>query len=177
MFAEVPGIVSSWFVAHSIDANVVEGVEEHVAQDNFGPGTANRVAFVPAEGPYEIVEAQFPGDGATGRQLSNILIELEVYIAAFDQANPKRDLMHMRQAIALYEAIEQAMQHAYPGSFHLSAPGLNNKKRHLRHGVELVASLVVNTPIFDVASPSATATPLPGEPKPAAVEEEEEEEP
>jgi hypothetical protein len=140
-------------------------------QDNYGPGTGNRVAVVPTEGPYELKEATHIGESivdgvAQPRQLVDMMVSLEIHFAGYDQTADD-DLLHMRQAVGLLEAVVQALQHSYYGAYDLSDPTLNMDKKHLRHGVELIATLTINVPLFDVVSSAAVANPKPGEPKPA----------
>ncbi len=167
MFVKLIDDVRAWFVLRGLDASVVDGLESRNAQTNFGPGSANRVAFVPAS-PVEIIDApRYIGEDDDGRrQLVNMLFAYEVSFAGYDRDNPERDLAHRHVCVDLFEATAQSLQRSAFGMHQWSAARWEDTRKHGRHGAELVVALTVNIPIFDTASPMAAPAPKPGAPKP-----------
>lgn len=156
----------TWFTAIGLDSAVVEGAEARAAQDNYGPGTANRVVFAVAP-DVEIVPPRMIGEDDTGtRQLLNANVAIEVSIAAYDASAPERDLAHRALCLAIYEKVVQGVQRAYWGGHEWRGARWNDTRKHGLHGRELVALLVVNVPVHDAGDVLATPSPVPGEPKP-----------
>jgi hypothetical protein len=166
MFVEIVDAVRDWFTLRSIESAVVDGVESRSEQTNFGD-YVNRVAFVPAN-PVGVAPPLFIGEGEDGRrQIVNAMFAFEVSFHGYDKTKPTRDLAHRHVCFDLWEATAQAVQRAYFGVHEWTGAQWTTDRKHGRHGAELVATLVLNVPLFDTASPSATPTPMPGLPKPA----------
>ena len=166
MFVKILDDVRAWFAARGIDATVDEEVEALLAQDNYGPGTANRVVFVTAS-PMGVGEPMQIGEDEDGaRQLLNATYNFEVHFAGYDPAAPNRVLAHRRQCIALFEAVEQAVHRSACGLYEWGSATWTDARKHARHGAELVVPLTLNVPLFDVDPVVASPSPVPGEPKP-----------
>lgn len=182
MFVEIVDIIRQRFAERGFtEVTVVEGQESRNAQANFGAGSANRVAFVPAKEPIAIIPPTFIGEGdldeagEARRQLWNMMFKYEVSFAGFDANNPERDLAHRRKCVDLFEVTTQEIQRAYHGAYGWSSATWADEKKHVRHGAELIATLTINVPIFDISSKAAIPGAVPGQPKPVepfeAVEE------
>lgn len=166
MFVAIVDAVRDWFALREIAAAVVDGIDSRSEQTNFGD-SMNRVAFVPSADPIGIVPPLFIGEGADGkRQLLNTLFVYEVSFVGYDKARADRDLAHRAVCFDLWEATAQAVQRAYYGVHEWTGAKWTTERQHGRHGAELVATLVLNIPLFDTASPSASPSPKPGDPKP-----------
>lgn len=167
MFVQLVDDCRTYFAARGIDAIVDDGIDARAAQTNYGPGTANRVVFEPSEDPMEILAPLRLGEDDTGaRQLINPIFVFNVYVAGFDPNANGRDLLHRRACFALWEAVVQSVQRSYYGVAEWRSARWSLEKRHVVHGAELVATLALNIPLFDVASAIAMPTPKPGAPKP-----------
>lgn len=170
MFVQIVDDVRAWFQARGIDARVDEGAEARAAQSNFGPGSANRVVFTPADDPLEIFAPTHVGeDDERPRQLINPIFVFEVAFAGYDARNASRDLCHRRVCFDLWEATVQATQRAYYGAHEWRGARWSKEKKHIVHGAELLATLAINVPLFDAPVRTATPRPIPGAPKPAEV--------
>ncbi len=169
MFVDIVADVAAWFVLRGLDASVVDGAQSRAAQSNYA-GSANRVAFVPSKEPLAILdEPTHIGEDDTGkRQLLNVQFVYEVSFAGYDSANPERDLAHRHVCFDLFEATVQAVQRSYFGAHRwTSARWDEDTGTQGNHGAELIATLTLNIPLFDIVSPLAAPTPIVGEPKPA----------
>lgn len=169
MFVEIVDNVRDWIDLRGIDAAVVDGVGCRNDQTNFGTHLC-RIAFEPIP-EVGISPPLFIGENDDGaRQIVNTLFGFEVSFIGFDKTKQERDLAHRHVCFDLWEATVQAVQRAYYGVHEWTGAKWTLDRKHLRHGAELVATLVLNIPLFDTASPSAAPNPLPGEPKPATTE-------
>jgi hypothetical protein len=149
------------------EVSVDEGIRARVSQENYGDGSANRVAFVPAVDPMSVVAPTFIGEGdGVKRQLWNVLFVYDVAFAGFDADNPERDLAHRRRCFDLWEVVAQAIHADYYGSYEWTSARWTLDRKDGVHGAELVATLVLNIPLFDRADSIASPGPVPGEPKP-----------
>lgn len=169
MFRAIVDHVRDWLVSHDVTAHVDEGREALVAQDNYGPGTANRVVFVAAKDPIPLIPPTQMGegeaeDGSARRQLANLMFAFDIHVAAFDPSG--RDLAHRGAALDLAEKVVQGMHHAAWGLIEWRPWRWNDERTHGRHGAELVVSFAINLPLFDVADKIATPSPRLGQPKP-----------
>jgi hypothetical protein len=166
MFVEIVDAVRDWIELRAIDAAVVDGLGCRNDQTNFGDHM-NRVAFEPSS-DVGVAPPMFIGEDVDGkRQLVNTLFAYEVSFFGFDKTKPERDLAHRHVCFDLWEATAQAVQRSYFGVHEWTGAKWSLDRKHGRHGAELVATLVLNVPLFDTASQSATPNPRPGEPKPA----------
>jgi hypothetical protein len=168
MFTLVADIVRDWAAARGFGSEVVvdAGPEARNQQLNFAAGF-ERIVVAPSEAPMQVVPAMRIGEDDDGRrQLLNVMVPLEVVFTAFDETQPYVHTAHEAQCFALWELAAQAMQHAYFGVHEWSSPKWSQPRKHMSHGAELVVTLSLNVPLFDVESPSATPSPVPGEPKP-----------
>lgn len=166
MFVAIVDVVRDWFALREIDATIVDGVESRNEQTNFGDGV-NRVAFVPSSDPIAVTPPLFIGDDDDGRrQLWNAIFVYDVSFEGYDKALPSRDLAHRQICFDLWEATAQALQRAYHGVHEWTGAKWSTERKHGRHGAELIATLTLNIPLFDTASPSAAPAPKPGQPKP-----------
>lgn len=168
MFVQIVDDVRDWFALRGIDAAVVDGVGSRNDQTNFGD-SMNRVAFEPAP-DVDVTPVMFIGEDGDGkRQLVNTLFAYEVSFIGYDKARPERDLAHRSVCFDLWEATAQAVQRSYYGVHEWTGAKWTTERKNGRHGAELIATLVLNVPLFDVASQSAAPSPRPGQPKPAPV--------
>jgi hypothetical protein len=172
MFVEIVDVVRDYLTAAGLQAEVVDGIDSRDAQVDFGRFPDGRVAFVPVPGPIAITEPKFIGegdeddDGRVRRQLLNVMFAYEVSVAGYDIDNAERDLAHRHACFDLWERVVQAMQAAYYGSHEWTVARWEDARKYGRHGAELVATLTVNLPIFDVTYPTASPEPVAGDPKP-----------
>lgn len=173
MFLKILDDLRAAFIARDFtEVEIAEGIESRNEQSNFGAGSANRIAFVPAKDmqiipPTHIGDQDVEGDPErVKRQLFNVMFAFDVYFAGFDADHPERDLAHRRKCFDIWEVTAQEIQRLYAGAFEWSSPQWNDDKKHIRHGAELVATLVLNIPIFDRDWVIAKPSPKPGEPKP-----------
>jgi len=170
MFVQIVEDVRDWFAERHIDAAVVDGVGSRADQTNFG-ASVNRVAFEPAA-DIAIAEPLLIGEDDTAkRQLLNPLFTYEVSFIGYDKTRPERDLAHRHVCFDLWEATAQALQRSYYGVHEWTGAKWTLDRKHGRHGAELVATLAMNIPLFDVTYETATPAPKPGEPKPAEDED------
>jgi hypothetical protein len=168
MFLAIVDTVRARLTARGFtDIVVDEGIEARIEQSNFGAGGANRVVFTPAP-EIEIIPPMRIGEDTDGgpRQLLNTLFTYEVAIAAHDPDQPERDLAHRHKAYDIWELVVQEVQLAYPGVSAWTAARWSLEKRHLVFGAELIATLVINVPLFDVRSGIGYPSAKPGAPKP-----------
>lgn len=168
MFIKLIDDLRTAFAAREFDeVEIVEGIESRTEQSNYGDGSANRIAFVPAKDPMQIVPPAFIGDGDdTRRQLFNVMFPFDVSFAGYDADNPERELAHRRKCFDMFEVTAQEVQRLYFGAHSWTSCAWNDDKKHIRHGAELIATLVLNIPIFDRSWAIGTPAPKPGEPKP-----------
>lgn len=165
MFVEIVDIVRQRFKDRELPISVVEGIESRNAQIEDGP--QNRVAFVPSAQPIPIVAPMFIGEGdEEKRQLWNAKVAYDVSFNGFDESNPDRDLAHRRRCLDLFEVTAQEIHRAYAGQEEWSSARWDDSKKHVRHGAELVATVTLNIPIFDIPYASATPRGVPNQPKP-----------
>lgn len=164
MLVQIVDDVRRWFINHGITAAVDEGVEARNEQLNHQG--AGRVVFAVANPIESIAPTHIGEDDSARRQLLNALLPINVYFAGFDWSQAGRDFAHRRVCLALWEATVQAVQFAYHGAHSWGAANWSDPRKELRHGAELVATLTLNVPLFDVGGVFATPTPVPGDPKP-----------
>lgn len=166
MFQRIVDDVREYFAAHDVTAFVDEGPEALVAQDNYGPGTSNRVVFVASKDPIAFAAPiQIGEDEDLHRQLCVTRFLFDVHIAGFDPDQP-RDLAHRGVCYALLEQTVRAIHGAYWGNLEWLGASWNDARRHARHGAELVATFTLNVPLFDTKSALAHPDPKVGTPKP-----------
>lgn len=168
MFLQIVETIRTRFAARGLNnISIVDGLASEVQQANFGGGGANRVAFVPAT-DIAIIPPTRVGEDTDGspRQLLNTLFTFEVHIAGWDSDNPDRDLAHRHKAYDIWELVVQEVQLAYGGAIEWTGARWNLDKKHLPFGAELIATLVINVPLFDVRYVPATGHAKYPEPKP-----------
>lgn len=166
MFDQLADIVRAWVLKRGLGVVVDEGAEALKAQTNYGAGSSNRIVFVPAKDPIQVIDPTHIG--GEPRQLWNTMFVFEVWIAGFDSDNPDRDFAHRARCYQLWEATAQALHKGYYGAYAWASARWADERIHGRHGAELVATLALNIPLSDMESDSAKPAPLPGQPKPAA---------
>lgn len=166
MFVQIIDDVRATFKARGITADVLEGVDARAQQ--FGDASPEgRVCFVPIQ-EIEVEAPRFVGEDDTGvRMLWNTLFGYEVSFLAFDRDQPERDVAHRKACYDLWEATTQAIHAAYNGMYHWTGARWNDSRVYQRHGAELLATLTLEVPLFDLASVLAAPKPKPGQPKPA----------
>jgi len=172
MFVQLVDIVRARLADRGFtDVTVVDGIESRNDQTNFGDGgSANRVAFVPAADPLEILAPRFIGEGDDGefgakRQLFNVNFVFDVFFAGYVPTS-ERELDHRRRCFDLWEVVAQEVQRAYWGAHEWTGARWTDTRKQGRFGAELAATLVLNIPIFDTSLTIATPGPVPGLPKP-----------
>lgn len=176
MFVEIIADVRDYFEEREIDAEVAEGAAARNNQPDFGEYPDGRVTFV-AVSPLGVAEPQFigePDNEGTPRAILQTTFVYEVSFAGYDQASPERDLAHKRHCYGLWEATAQILQKKHWGRHQWTGARWEDERKLGRHGAELIATLELSVPLFDVSSESATPSPLPGAPKPPPPPPEEE---
>ncbi len=170
MFLAIVDQVAARFVERGFtDVVVASGIDARNEQLNYGTDNASRVVFVPSADPMAIVPPTMIGDNDDDdpkRQLLNVLMTYEVSFAGFDKTTD-RDLAHRRRCFDLFEVTAQEIHRAYYGAYTWTSARWEIPRKSMSHGAELIASLTLNIPIFDIPSSEAAPAPLPGEPKPA----------
>ncbi|MBX3205110.1 MAG: hypothetical protein KF764_08570 [Labilithrix sp.] len=168
MFVAIIDAVRQGIAARGIvGVTVDEGAEARVAQPVSGE--LGRIVFVPAPSPISFIPPTRIGDDASGRcQLWNTLFVFEVCFAGYDADAPTRDLAHKRRCYDLLELATQEIHRVYDGSYEWTSATWTDERKHGRHGAELVATLVLNIPLFSTPYPFAEPVPVPGAPKPVA---------
>lgn len=166
MFVQLIDDVRATFLARGITAPVLEGIDAR-KQQVADASPDGRVCFVPMS-DIDVEAPRFIGEDDTGvRQLWNTFFVYEVSFAGYDRRNPERDLAHRKASYDLWEATTQAIHAAYYGNYHWTKARWEDARILGRHGVELVATLTLEVPLLDLASPLAAPKPKPGAPKPA----------
>jgi hypothetical protein len=182
MFVQIVDDVRAAFTAAGYtEVSVDEGIRARVTQENYGAGSANRVVFSPSPDPLEVIppmrigERHDPDDDENvSRQLFDVLFVFEVSFAGYNADYPDRDLMHRRRCFDLWEVTAQAIQASYPSSGDVAggaSHGWTSARWNLDrtdgvHGAELIATLILNIPLFDRDWAVVTPTGVPGQPKP-----------
>jgi hypothetical protein len=172
MFLQLVDDIRAAFAARGFtDIEIVDGLTATVEQQNYGAGSANRVAFIPSEGPMTVGAPRFIGDidnddGKVRRQLHDVGFVFEVTISAYDADNPDRYLAHCHRCFDIWEAVAQEVQAAYAGEFEWSNVSHPHARKDGVHGAELAAELTLHIPLFDKPYALASPAPKPGEPKP-----------
>lgn len=158
MFVELVDIVRERFRERGFtDILVVDGINAREQQTNFGSGSANRVAFVPSAQPIAFIPPTRIGeDEHERRQLLNAMFVFDVSVSGYDPSNPERDLAHRRRCFDIFEAVVQEVHRAYYGACEWTSARWEDARKDGRHGAELIATLVLNIPLFDRAWAEAT---------------------
>lgn len=169
MFTIVANVVRDWVVERGLADDIVvdAGPESRNQQLNYSKGF-ERIVVVPSEAPMQVTPPMRVGEDESGRrQLINVVVPVDVVFSAFDESQPLVHTAHEKQCFDLWEVAVQAMQREYHGVHEWTGPKWSQPRKHMSHGAELVVTLLLNVPLFDIESVSATPRPIPGEPKPA----------
>lgn len=147
-------------IEHGRTASIVFGQREPAKRVNQGPGTANRICFVPGD------ETGKAGDenpvrmpGGNPRPLALLAEVASVYCWAKDTSASAGEREDYIAARALYAAARAAIQRAGGGNVKCLSPKWIVDTKERRYGYEIMFLVVFGTTIHDLGSPTQICNP------------------